>query len=167
MSSTDNNQDPTPKSTAASSSSPAIKLRKIPQIPIQRTSHQEPAKNVDGSRSSSDEDSEDEDDDDDFGNYHYGKNDLYERNMGSEDDSSILLASTLGLNHIRTRSTPLPSPLRFSSSAGTPSNIGNVGSSKTGNVANKEKLKVGIEAYTSDPNIIPIDQGADHLISSR
>ncbi|KAK6926364.1 Protein kinase domain, partial [Dillenia turbinata] len=39
----------------------------------------------------------------------------------SEEDASPILASSLGLNHIRTR--PAPSPLRFSSSAGMPSNV--------------------------------------------
>ncbi|KAL7001668.1 non-specific serine,threonine protein kinase [Sarracenia purpurea var. burkii] len=41
------------------------------------------------------------------------------------EKETIVLASSLGLNHIRTRSVALPSPLRFSSSTGTHSNIGN------------------------------------------
>ncbi|XWS50683.1 hypothetical protein CRYUN_Cryun12cG0107400 [Craigia yunnanensis] len=166
MSSTGDNQDQTPIPTVSSSLS-TTKLRKIPQIPIQR-SQQEPAEKSDGSRSSSisndvdedeDEVDEKEEEEDDFGHYDFCKNELFERNMGDDNDSSIILASTLGLNHIKTRSTPLPSPLRFSSSAGTPSNPGNVGS-KLGNVAKKEKLTDAIEACTSHPNINSnIDQG--------
>ncbi|XVF12359.1 hypothetical protein REPUB_Repub08aG0110200 [Reevesia pubescens] len=166
MSSTGDSQDPTPATTTSSSSSMS-KLHKIPTITIQR-SQQEPAERSDGSRSSSDDvdhDEEDDDDDDDeddafgFRHYSYGKNELFEGNMGGDEDSSIILASTLGLNHIKTSSTPSPSPLRFSSSTGTPSNPENVGS-KLGNVANKEKLRVGVEACTSQyPNLNPIDQG--------
>ncbi|XP_039025289.1 probable serine/threonine protein kinase IRE [Hibiscus syriacus] len=80
----------------------------------------------------------------------------------SRDDDSIILASTLGLNRIRTRSSPLPSPLRCSSSSSSarkPSTFGNVGG-KLGKVPNKEKLRAGIEAYTSRlPNPNPIYQG--------
>ncbi|KAF5959868.1 hypothetical protein HYC85_001077, partial [Camellia sinensis] len=43
------------------------------------------------------------------------------------EDESIILASSLGLNHIRTRSASLPSPLRFSSSLANPSNKDEVG----------------------------------------
>ncbi|XP_022737678.1 probable serine/threonine protein kinase IRE isoform X2 [Durio zibethinus] len=166
MSSTDKNQDPTPTpttiTTATSSPSSTTKLRKIPPIPIQR-SRSEPGEKSDDSRSSGDdidEVHEEEDGDFGFGYYDYGEDESFKRNMCGDDDSSIILASTLGLNRIRTRSTPLPSPLRFSSSSRKPSNLGNVGG-KLGNVANKEKLCSGIETCTSQcPNLKPIDQGA-------
>ena len=74
-----------------------VKLRKIPPIPVRRS----PSKGefADGS---------DEDGGDSEG-----------------EEASIILASSLGLNHIRTRSAPLPSPLLFSSLVGSPSIIGN------------------------------------------
>ncbi|XP_057475698.1 probable serine/threonine protein kinase IRE isoform X2 [Actinidia eriantha] len=87
--------------TATCSDSPRtqssrVKLRKIPPIPVRRG----PSKGefADGS---------DEDGGDSEG-----------------EEASIILASSLGLNHIRTRSAPLPLPLRLSS-VGSPSNIGN------------------------------------------
>lgn len=46
-----------------------------------------------------------------------------ERELPKDVTSSILLASSLGLNHIRTRSAP--SPLRFPSLVGAPSNLSN------------------------------------------
>ncbi|TYG52839.1 hypothetical protein ES288_D09G060600v1 [Gossypium darwinii] len=164
MSSTENNQDPTPAPTKKilTSSSSTTKLRKIPGIPIQR-SWREPAEKSDDSRSSGDGDGDDyevEEDVDDYGlgRFAYGKSESLELNV-SRDDDSIILASTLGLNRIRTRSSPLPSPLRCSSSSRNPSNIGDVGSKK-GNVANKEKLRAGVEACTSQlPNLNPIHQG--------
>ncbi|KAB2011899.1 hypothetical protein ES319_D09G051700v1 [Gossypium barbadense] len=164
MSSTENNQDPTPAPTKKilTSSSSTTKLRKIPGIPIQR-SWREPAEKSDDSRSSGDGDGDDyevEEDVDDYGlgRFAYGKSESLELNV-SRDDDSIILASTLGLNRIRTRSSPLPSPLRCSSSSRNPSNIGDVGSKKR-NVANKEKLRAGVEACTSQlPNLNPIHQG--------
>ncbi|MBA0587319.1 hypothetical protein Gorai_000451, partial [Gossypium raimondii] len=166
MSSTENNQDPTPAPTKKilTSSSSTTKLRKIPGIPIQR-SWREPAEKSDDSRSSGDgdgdgDDYEVEEDVDDYGlgRFAYGKSESLELNV-SRDDDSIILASTLGLNRIRTRSSPLPSPLRCSSSSRNPSNIGDVGSKK-GNVANKERLRAGVEACTSQlPNLNPIHQG--------
>ncbi|KAK8576643.1 hypothetical protein V6N13_032562 [Hibiscus sabdariffa] len=171
MSSTDNNQDPPPTPSesmtvplsTSSPSSSASKLRKIPGIPIQR-SWSEPAEKSDDSRSSGDgvedddDEAEDEVDDYGFGHFDFGKSESLEPNM-SRDDDSIILASTLGLNRIRTRSSPLPSPLRCSSAARKPSNLGNVGV-KLGKVANKEKLRAGIEGCTSQlPNLYTIDQG--------
>ncbi|MBA0829628.1 hypothetical protein Goarm_014220, partial [Gossypium armourianum] len=168
MSSTENNQDPTPAPTKKilTSSTSTTKLRKIPGIPIQR-SWREPAEKSDDSRSSGDGDGDGDGDDyeveedvDDYGlgRFAYGKSESLELNV-SRDDDSIILASTLGLNRIRTRSSPLPSPLRCSSSSRNPSNIGDVGSKK-GNVANKEKLRAGVEACTSQlPNLNPIHQG--------
>ncbi|OMO98079.1 hypothetical protein COLO4_14149 [Corchorus olitorius] len=167
MSSANNNQDPapTPTATTSSPSSPsgATKLRKIPIIPKQR-SPREGAEKSDGSRSSSDDADEDDEDEsageefDDFGDYDCDKNVLFNRNSrGNNESPPIIQASTLGLNHIRTRSNPLPSPLRFSSSAGTPSMLGKVGS-KFGNAANNGKQSGGIEA-TYHPYLNPIDQG--------
>ncbi|KAL1151686.1 hypothetical protein V6Z11_A09G058900 [Gossypium hirsutum] len=163
MSSAENNQDPTPAATKKilTSSSSTTKLRKIPGIPIQR-SWREPAEKSDDSRSSGDGDGDGYEVEEDVGDYGlgrfaYGKSEPLELNV-SQDDDSIILASTLGLNRIRTRSSPLPSPLRCSSSSRNPSNIGDVGSKK-GNVA-KEKLRAGVEACTSQlPNLNPIHQG--------
>ncbi|XP_038999367.1 probable serine/threonine protein kinase IRE isoform X1 [Hibiscus syriacus] len=175
MSSTDNNNDstrtPTEKMTVtmstSSPSSSTSKLRKIPGIPIQRSWSEPPEKsdvsgsNGDGLENDDDDEAEDEVNDYDFGHFdNYGMSESLEQNM-SRDDDSIILASTLGLNRIRTRSSPLPSPLRCSSStsARKPSNLGNV-DVKLGKVPNKEKLKEGIEAYTSQlPNPNPIYQG--------
>lgn len=171
MSSAENNQDPTPAATKKilTSSSSTTKLRKIPGIPIQR-SWREPAEKSDDSRSSGDGDGDGYEVEEDVGDYGlgrfaYGKSEPLELNV-SQDDDSIILASTLGLNRIRTRSSPLPSPLRCSSSSRNPSNIGDVGSKK-GNVANKEKLRAGVEACTSQlPNLNPIHQGTHHFFLS-
>ncbi|XP_010550576.1 PREDICTED: probable serine/threonine protein kinase IRE [Tarenaya hassleriana] len=45
----------------------------------------------------------------------------------SSESPVILAASSLGLNHIRTKSAPSPSPLRFSSSLATPLNLSGLG----------------------------------------
>ncbi|KAE8729919.1 putative serine/threonine protein kinase IRE [Hibiscus syriacus] len=171
MSSTDNNQDQPPTPTGrmtvtlstSSPSSSTSKLRKIPGILIQR-SWSEPAEKSDDSRSSGDDveddddEAEDEVDDYGFGLFGFSKSESLELSMGRDDDS-IILASTLGLNRIRTRSSPLPSPLRCYSSSRKPSNLGNKGV-KLGKVAIKEKLRAGIEGCTSQlPNLYPIDQG--------
>ncbi|KAL4280346.1 hypothetical protein GQ457_03G013010 [Hibiscus cannabinus] len=173
MSSTDNNQDPTTPTptekmtvtlSTSSPSSSATKLRKIPRIPIQRSWSEPPEKSDDSGSSGDDDDYDDDEADGEvgdygFGHFDYGKSESLEPNM-SRDDDSIILASTLGLNRIRTRSSPLPSPLRCSSSsARKPSNLGNVGV-KLGKVPKKEKIRAGIEACTSQlPNLNPIDQG--------
>ena len=175
MWSANNNQDPapTPRSTApmekTASPSSTAKLRKIPPIPIHR-SQPELAEKSDGDCSRSSTDDADEDDyddeyDDDFGDhYHYNKNILYQRNIrGDNEASSIILASTLGLNHIRTRSNPLPSPLRFSSSAEAPPNPGKPGS-KLGIVSNEEKESAGIEAFTCHRVLNTSDQGTGHFL---
>ncbi|XWS61018.1 hypothetical protein CRYUN_Cryun07bG0089700 [Craigia yunnanensis] len=100
---------------------------------MNKRSQHEQAEKSDGSRSRSNDvdedddekvDEQEEEDIDDgvgFGQYDYGKNKLFERKIGGDDDLSIIPPSTLGLDHIRTRSTPLPSPLKFFSSAGMPS----------------------------------------------
>lgn len=80
------------------SSSSVAKLRKIPAIPLLR----------DSISNAGDSDSDEEYDlDEDF---------PYE-----PDDSSIIMASSLGLNHIRTRSGPLP---QRTLAAGMPSDLG-------------------------------------------
>ncbi|KAL3521436.1 hypothetical protein ACH5RR_019585 [Cinchona calisaya] len=95
------------KTTAQNDSprSPSIlKLRKIPQISVRRrleTAHHH--------------DDDDDDDDDPRENNHH-------ESTSEEDDSPIIEASTLGLNHIRTRSAPLP--LKSVNSIGTPSTLG-------------------------------------------
>lgn len=112
--SSDPNPNPPPltsTSAAAATSSPTqpspsrAKLRKIPPIPIRRS----PRHLVEVNEESEEEGDDDEEDDDD---------DFTER----KGTTPILLAASLGLNHIRTRSAP--SPLRFSSSACTPLNLG-------------------------------------------
>ncbi|XP_038686780.1 probable serine/threonine protein kinase IRE isoform X2 [Tripterygium wilfordii] len=103
------NQDP------SSSASTPCKLRKIPPIPLRRGQRDDSTDiedNVDDTEEEEEEEEEEvEEEDDDF--------------PGPDEDTPIILAAALGLNHIRTRSAPSPSPLRFSSTAGTPSNLGN------------------------------------------
>ncbi|KAK9291428.1 hypothetical protein L1049_019375 [Liquidambar formosana] len=77
------------------------KLRKIPHIPIRRTQKDDAAEI---------EETSDEDDDEEESDF---------------EVSSIINASSLGLNHIRTRSAP--SPLRFSLLSSMPSNLGDNG----------------------------------------
>lgn len=86
-------------SSAAPSTSLKTKLRKIPPIPARRHPRDAPAENK-----AEEGDGESEND------------------YNSDDDSDFVLASSLGLNQIRTR--PSPSPLRFSSLAGEPPNLG-------------------------------------------
>ncbi|WKA06924.1 hypothetical protein VitviT2T_024802 [Vitis vinifera] len=86
--------------TAAPSASLKAKLRKIPPIPVRRNPRDD---SVDDKEEEGDGESENDD--------------------VSDDDSEFILASSLGLNQIRTRSSP--SPLRFTSLAGEPPNLGN------------------------------------------
>ncbi|XP_008234378.2 PREDICTED: probable serine/threonine protein kinase IRE [Prunus mume] len=106
--------------TTSSVSSPTqpspsrAKLLKIPPIPIRRS----PRHTIHEDEEFEEFEEEDDDDDDD-------DDEEYEDQVRTErktDDAPIVLASSLGLNHIRTRSAP--SPLRFSSSVCTPSNFG-------------------------------------------
>ncbi|XP_031265830.1 probable serine/threonine protein kinase IRE [Pistacia vera] len=96
------NQDPsTPTPSVSSPSSARAKmLRKIPPIPIRRGKNDE----------LEDTNNNNNNNDDDKGN----------KELSESEKSAILLASSLGLNHIKTRSASSPSPLRFSSSAGFP-----------------------------------------------
>lgn len=100
----------------------AAKLRKIPPIPIRR----------DSIPNAGDSDS-------------YHENDAPEDQPLQPDDSSIIMASSLGLNHIRTRSAPLP--LR-TSAVGTPSNLGD---NSRNNVVSSET--------ESEPKVSSIEQG--------
>lgn len=103
----------------------------MPAIPIRRPREDAGAEDCQ-------EEGEEEDDDDDT-----------ERQPG-EDSPIILAALTLGLNHIRTRSAPSPSPLRFSSSVDTPSVIvDHVGNN------DKEKAEVSIGVDTKPKWPIP------------
>ncbi|CAK9135166.1 unnamed protein product [Ilex paraguariensis] len=79
-----------------------VKLRKIPPIPFRHRA----------------ETSEDGDEDEGSDAECHHEEGVEEE---EEDEDSIIRASTLGLNPIRTRS--LPSPLRFSSSSGAPSKL--------------------------------------------
>lgn len=134
---------PPHETTSPSPSSPSTpKLRKIPPIPIRRSQ-----KETESEESISDNEDE----------------------IGIEDSksepqskgSSIILASALGLNHIRTRSDPVPSPLRFSTTAGTPSNLGN----SAGSIPNSKQLKEKkVESarnpvIESKPKLAPPEQG--------
>ncbi|KAF2311733.1 hypothetical protein GH714_026449 [Hevea brasiliensis] len=105
------------------------KLRKIPPIPVRRTHFHETAD------SSPFHDTEDEKEDDDLS--YLPKDD---------ENSPVILASSLGLYCIRTQSAPSPSPLRFSSTAGRPSNIGNDNDS---NAVKKEDHKVVLSSRRS------------------
>ncbi|XP_057996119.1 probable serine/threonine protein kinase IRE isoform X2 [Hevea brasiliensis] len=136
------NQDP-PETTSSSSSTPTnYKLRKIPPIPVRRTHFHETAD------SSPFHDTEDEKEDDDLS--YLPKDD---------ENSPVILASSLGLYCIRTQSAPSPSPLRFSSTAGRPSNIGNDNDS---NAVKKEDHKGSIIESTKLKWALPL-----HSVSSR
>lgn len=109
----DNQDSPeTTSSCSSSTSTPTnFKLRKIPPIPVRRTHF---------------DDTDDENEDNELSD------------LTKEDENNpIIQPSSLGLNHIRTQFGPSPSPLRFSSTAGRPSNLGN----KNNNAANKEDHK--------------------------
>ncbi|EEF51530.1 probable serine/threonine protein kinase IRE [Ricinus communis] len=118
-----------PSSTAettspSSASTPTrFKLRKIPPIPIRRTKTHLNDGTVSSSPFDDDASNENENDDD---------NQLSNKSAKEEKNTPIIMASSLGLNHIRTQSTPSLSPLRFSSNAGKLSNLGNNNDKKNG-----------------------------------
>ncbi|XP_048326427.2 probable serine/threonine protein kinase IRE [Ziziphus jujuba] len=91
-------RNPSATSSPKQPSSSRAKLLKIPPIPFRRNARDE----SDDSEVEGEEDEEDRDDD--------------------REDSSFIVPSALGLNHIRTRSAP--SPLRFSSSDAATLNLG-------------------------------------------
>ncbi|OVA19533.1 Protein kinase domain [Macleaya cordata] len=101
-----NSNDPNSSEPAPEKKDPSIsksKLRKIPPIPIRRSNnHKEETLNP-----ISEED------------VVVINGDEYESGFGGMDDSSPILASALGLNHIRTRSDPAASsvPSRFSTAS--------------------------------------------------
>ncbi|KAL5744366.1 hypothetical protein ACOSQ2_027482 [Xanthoceras sorbifolium] len=106
MSNSVNNQDPSTSAPSPSTPTPSsarAKLRKIPPIPLRRGKKEDSSAAADDDCYNSEEDEQSQE-------------------KSENDDLLILQASSLGLNHIKTKSlpTPSPSPLRFSSSAGTP-----------------------------------------------
>ncbi|KAJ7949610.1 putative Kinase [Quillaja saponaria] len=123
-------KDPAPDtpSTSTPTSATEYKLRKIPPIPIRRVPRDEDVEFAYGKEAREEEDEDTE---------------------RSVDDSSILLASSLGLNQIRTRLAP--SPLWRTTSVGTPSNLGNDISKVEDRVDGRPKSSHQIEA--------PLEQG--------
>jgi len=90
----ENDRDPQPTTISTPTSTNAKLLKKIPAIPFRH----------------SDKEGEDE----------QAKTDEVTTELAGEgpmshDSPEILAPSSLGLNHIRTKSSPAPSPLRFSS----------------------------------------------------
>ncbi|GMP69966.1 hypothetical protein CsSME_00029027 [Camellia sinensis var. sinensis] len=121
----------TPERNKESPGTPArLKLRKIPPIPVRRSNSEMP----DGS-----------DDDDDESKY--------------KEEESIIHASSLGLNHIRTCSVSQPSPLRFLSPVETPSNLGD--DTKKGKDGAYRRLKLSIP----NQNATSMEQGKKFLWS--
>ncbi|KAG6746373.1 hypothetical protein POTOM_050913 [Populus tomentosa] len=120
---------PSTLNSSSSSSSPSsFKLRKIPPIPIRRIRKPEAPLNDTESINN------DDGDDTDGGDKNDDKEKLEKRNYKADENSPIIMASALGLNHIRTRSLPIPSPLRFSSSAATSSYLGNAQVNNNNNI---------------------------------
>ncbi|KAJ7982559.1 putative Kinase [Quillaja saponaria] len=130
----DKDPDPNSPSTSTPPSASKSKLRKIPPIPIRRAQKDDNAEFAD--------ESEEEDKD--------------ENNERTEaDDSTILLPSSLGLNHIRIRSTS--SPLRMTTSVAIPSNLGNDAS----NVKNRVDARP--EGKNSHQIAPPTEHGLDPI----
>lgn len=88
----ENDQDPQPAAVSTPTSTNAKHLKKIPAIPFRHPEKEgeedEPAEVM---------------------------SELAAEGSTSHDSPEILAPSSLGLNHIRTKSSPAPSPLRFSS----------------------------------------------------
>lgn len=96
------NRDPstsTPSVSTPSSTRAKLLLKKIPRIPIRRAKNEEVKD--DGNNNDTDRSN---------------------KKPSENEESAILSASSLGLNRIKTKSAPSPSPLRFSSSACFPLN---------------------------------------------
>ncbi|CAL1405176.1 unnamed protein product [Linum trigynum] len=153
--STENGKPPTTtvSSSASSPSSISYKLRKIPPIPLRRMHRSDAAElTLDDFTDFSGNNEEDEEEEEDG----------QEEDSGFElrdpnDKSPIILPSSLGLNHIRTRSVPTPSPLRFSSSAGMPLKVP---SSKDRSNAKEEKCRgQGTVKASINHQIPPTDPG--------
>jgi hypothetical protein len=135
---------PSTLNSSSSSSPSSFKLRKIPPIPIRRI--QKPEAPLNDTESINNDDGDDTDCGD--------KNDkekLEKRNYKADENSPIIMASALGLNHIRTRSLPIPSPLRFSSSAATPSYLGNA----QVNNNNNDEVKTGVDTRLNGSSFEP------------
>jgi hypothetical protein len=126
---------PSPSTLNPFSSPSSFKLRKIPPIPIRRI--QKPDAPLNDTESINNDDGTDTD----CGDKNDDKEKLEKRNYKADENSPIIMASALGLNHIRTRSLPIPSPLRFSSSAATPSYLGNA----QVNNNNDDEVKTGVD----------------------
>ncbi|XP_050225249.1 probable serine/threonine protein kinase IRE [Mercurialis annua] len=169
-----NNQDPPPETTTSSSSTssasltststpPKFKLRKIPPIPIRRTTTHK-LKRQDETYDAEDEE---DDDDDDHGAGHHRMSSQNRNNYNkfkpldeNSSNSRIIMASALGLNNIKTQlSAPSPSPSlsRFSSTVtGRPSlNLRNITNNNSNALNNKEdqagldnKLKWNVPIHT-------------------
>lgn len=138
MSSSAENLDPlSPTPASAPSPTTRTKLRKIPPIPIRRGKHDH---------------SECE-----HQRHHHDDSNVEQArgDDNKDDDSSILLASTLGLNHIRTKSvSSSPSPLRFSSAAGTPLSFTNEAKKdKTDTAAADAKPKYAVPPSSKTPSL--------------
>ncbi|XP_044504871.1 probable serine/threonine protein kinase IRE [Mangifera indica] len=95
------NQDPSTPTPSSARTKTAKLLKKIPPIPIRRGKNDQVVE-------------------DDNNNNNKNNDNRGNKEIRENEEPAILLASSLGLNHIKTRSTPSPSPLRFSSSAGFP-----------------------------------------------
>lgn len=133
MSSSAENQDPL-SPTPASTPSPTTrtKLRKIPPIPIRRGKH-------------------DHSEGENQRRHHDDSNVAQAR---GDDESSILVASSLGLNHIRTKSvSSSPSPLRFFSAAGTPSSFTNEAKKNKAETAADVKPKFSVPPSNKTPSL--------------
>lgn len=88
----ENDRDPQKTTASTPTSTNAKLLKKIPAIPFRHSEKDEQAKTLDEVTP-----------------------ELAAEGSTSHDSPEILAPSSLGLNHIRTKSSPAPSPLRFSS----------------------------------------------------
>lgn len=94
----ENDRDPQPATVSTPTSTNAKHLKKIPPIGPIPFRH-----------------SGEEDDDDETAKVDEVSPELAVEGSTSHDSPEILAPSSLGLNHIRTKSSPAPSPLRYSS----------------------------------------------------
>ncbi|CAN1754907.1 Probable serine/threonine protein kinase IRE, partial [Linum perenne] len=161
--STTENGEPSAATVSSSSSTPnSYKLRKMPQIPLRRMHRSDAAEltlddftdfsrredddeedDGEGEEVVEEEEEEEEEEEDDFGG----------ELRDPDGKSPIILPSSLGLNHIRTRSAPFPSPLRFSSSAGMPLNrkASRLVKEEKGRAEARTKAKLNNQIPPTDP----------------
>ncbi|CAN0891583.1 Probable serine/threonine protein kinase IRE, partial [Linum grandiflorum] len=154
------NAEPSTATGSSSASTPtSYKLRKIPPIPLRRLHRSDAAELTlddftDFSRNNREDDEDDEEDE--GGGVEVSEEEDDDDSVAELQDSDgktpIILPSSLGLNHIRTRSAPSPSPLRFSSSAGMPLKISN---SKESRNAKEEKGRTEARTKAKMNNQIP------------